>query len=74
MGDLKETKELNQSLQKKHRKWKEYELEVEIQIATLKDEHERELQSLKKKGPHVYKQLVESSPNTNSSQNKLLNN
>lgn len=54
MGDLKETKELNESLQKKHRKWKEYELEVEIQIATLKDEHDRELQSLKKRGPQVY--------------------
>ena len=73
IGDLKESKELNESLQKKHRKWKEHELEVEIEIATLKENHERELQALKMKGPYIYREKVESSDNTRSSQKNLLN-
>ena len=43
MGDLKEAQDLSQTLQVRHRQWKEKELEAEIQVATLKAHHQREL-------------------------------
>lgn len=36
------------SLQKKHQQWKEKELEAEIQVAILKENHATELEELRR--------------------------
>lgn len=44
MREVKEAKDLSKQLKRKHRKWKEKELDSELKITMLKEDHERELE------------------------------
>jgi len=69
-GELKETKELNQTLSKQHQEWRENELEHEIKLNILKETYEKTILDLRTENKPIVREIVKSTHT--SAQSNLL--